>query len=107
MAAFLRSFFVILLAVTLLGATTFEVSANMKAEIAAAADPCCDGNCSGDPACETSCTMTQRCGTGLTAWLQASQPNVPAAFGVATLFPDDQGPPSGLAPLGLKRPPRV
>jgi hypothetical protein len=107
MAAFFRRFFVILLAVTLLGATSFELSANVTAEIAAAADPCCDGDCSGDPACETSCTMTQRCGTGLTAWLQVYQPNVLAALGVATLFPDDQGPPTGLAPHGLKRPPRV
>ena len=73
MAALLRPFIAFLLAVTLLGATSFDASANLTAEIVAAEEPCCEGDCPDDPACEASCTMMQRCGTGITALLQASQ----------------------------------
>ena len=107
MTALLRPFLVLLLAVTLLGATSFEVSANLTAEIAAAAEPCCDGGCPDDPACEASCPMMQRCGTGMSALLQASEPKTIDAPTVTTLFPDDQSPPRGLSPHGLKRPPRI
>ncbi|MDZ4096540.1 MAG: hypothetical protein U1D35_16705 [Paracoccaceae bacterium] len=107
MAAFFRPFLAILLAVTLLGATAFEASANLTAEIAAAAEPCCEGDCPDDPACEASCTMMQRCGTGMSALLQASEPKTIDAPTVTALFPDDQSPPRGLSPHGLKRPPRI
>lgn len=107
MMALLRPFLAILLAVTLLGATAFEASANLTAEIAAAAEPCCEGDCPDDEACEASCAMMQRCGTGMTALLQTSQPKTMDAPTVTTLFPDDYGPPRGLSPHGLKRPPRI
>ncbi|MDP2740392.1 MAG: hypothetical protein Q8O82_17190 [Pseudorhodobacter sp.] len=107
MAALLRPFLALLLAVTLLGATSFEASANLAAEIAAAAEPCCDGDCPDDPACDTSCTMMQRCGTGMSALPQASEPKTMDAPTVTALFPDDQSPPRGLSPHGLKRPPRI
>lgn len=107
MAAFFRFFLALLLSVTLLGATAFEASANLTAEIAAPAEPCCEGNCPDDPACEASCTMVQRCGTGMTALLQTSQPKTMDTPKVATPFPDVHSPPRGLSPHGLKRPPRI
>lgn len=107
MAAFFRPFLALLLAVSLLGATAFEASANLTAEIAAAAEPCCEGDCPDDPACEASCTLMQRCGTGMSALLQTSEPKTDDAPTVTTLFPDDYGPPRGLSPHGLKRPPRI
>lgn len=107
MAAFFRPFLALLLAVTLFGATAFEASANLTAEIAAAAEPCCEGDCSEDAACDDACTMMQRCGTGMTAFLQVSEPQTVGAFTVTTLFPDDYSPPRGLASNGLKRPPRM
>lgn len=106
MAALLRPFLAILLAVSLLGATAFEASANLTAEIAAA-EPCCEGDCPDDPACEATCTLMQRCGTGMSALLQTSEPKTVDAPAVTTLFPDDQSPPRGLSPHGLKRPPRI
>jgi hypothetical protein len=107
MVVFFRPLLALLLAVTLLWATTFEASANLTAEIAAVAEPCCEGDCPDDPACEASCTMMQRCGTGMTALVQVSQPKTVDVPTVTTLFPDDQSPPRGLSPLGLKRPPRI
>jgi len=107
MSSLLRPFLALLLAVTLLGATSFEASANLAAEIAAAAEPCCDGDCPDDPACDTSCTMMQRCGTGMSALPQASEPKTMDAPTGTALFPDDQSPPRGLSPHGLNRPPRI
>lgn len=107
MAALLRPFLALLLAVTLLGATAFEASANLTAEIAAAAAPCCDGDCPQDPVCGATCKMMQRCGAGMIATLQAADPRPLDAPEVAILTHDDQSPPRGLAPHGLKRPPRI
>lgn len=107
MASFFRPLLALLLAVSLLGATAFEASANLTAEIAAAAEPCCEGDCPDDPACEASCTMMQRCGTGMSALLQTSEPKTVDAPTVTTLFTDDYSPPRGLSPHGLKQPPRI
>lgn len=107
MAAFFRPFLAILLAVTLFGATAFEASANLTAEIVAVADPCCEGDCPDDPACGATCTMMQRCGIGMSALPSSSVPKTMDAPTVTTLFPDDQSPPRGLSPHGLKRPPRI
>lgn len=107
MDALLRPFLALLLAVTLLGSTAFEVSANLTAQIVTAAEPCCEGDCPDYPACESSCVMMQRCGTGMTALLQASEQKTMDAPTVKTLFLDDPSPPRGLSPYGLKRPPRI
>lgn len=105
MVALLRPFLALLLAVTLLGVTAFEASANLTSEIVAAAEPCCDGDCPNDPACEASCTMMQRCGTTISGLPQASEQINTRT--VTALFPDDESLPGGLAPHGLKRPPRI
>lgn len=107
MAALLRPILALLLAVTLLGATPFEAQANLSAEIAAATDPCCDGDCPHDPACGAGCTMMQRCGAGMMAVLQAADARPLDAPDVAILIPDDQSPLRGHVPQGLKRPPRI
>jgi hypothetical protein len=107
MAALLRPFLVLLLAVTLLWATSFEVHANLTTEIAATSEPCCDGDCSQDPACGATCKLMQRCGAGMTAVLQAADPSPLDPHEVANLIPGDQSPPGETLPHGLKRPPRT
>lgn len=102
-----RSFLALLLAVSLVGATANEVSAGLTAEIAAAADPCCEGDCPDDPACGAACAMMAPGGMPTLAPSQALALNAAAEETGARLLVPDQHPTSGLTPDGLKRPPRI
>jgi hypothetical protein len=102
-----RSFLALLLAVTLLGSTALEASANLAARITATVEVCCDGDCPLDPVCVATCKVMQRCGSGMTAVMQAADPRLLDPPEVAILIPDDQSPPREIALHGLKRPPRI
>lgn len=107
MAAMFRSFLAFLMVVTLLGTTAFEASAGLVAEIAAAADPCCEGECPDDPACGTTCIMMMRGGVPTFALPQTPEDLFISPETIVSLLMLEQPPPSGLPPDGLKRPPRT
>jgi hypothetical protein len=107
MSWIVRPFLAVLLAVSLFGATVSEVSAGLAAEIAAAADPCCEGDCPDDMACGVACEMMARGGTTMLALVQVPGLSFAGRDSAAVLMLPDRHPPSGLAPDGLRRPPRV
>lgn len=107
MSWIVRSFLSVLLAVSLIGATVSEVSAGLAAEIAAAADPCCEGDCPDDQACGVACEMMARGGMTMLALAQVPGLSVTDEASAATLMLPDVHLPSGLPPDGLRRPPRV
>ena len=107
MSWIVRSFLAVLLAVSLFGAAVSEVSAGLAAEIAAAADPCCEGDCPEDTACGVACEMMARGGMTLLALVQVPGLSVAAEASAAVLMLPDLHPPSGLPPDGLRRPPRI
>jgi hypothetical protein len=106
MAWVCRSVLTLLLTVTLFGAASFQPSVVLAAEIAAAAEPCCDHDCPDEPGCDIPCSMMARCGTSPA--LLGSGPE-PAEFIMASLahaVPPDGLLPSSLARDGPERPPR-
>jgi hypothetical protein len=107
MSWIVRSFLAVLLAVSLFGAAVSEVSAGLAAEIAAAADPCCEGDCPEDTACSVACEMMARGGMTLLALVQVPGLSVTEEASAAVLMLPDLHPPSGLPPDGLRRPPRI
>ncbi|MBN8632051.1 MAG: hypothetical protein J0L76_14505 [Rhodobacterales bacterium] len=107
MAAIFRAFLALLLVVTLFGATAFEASASLAAEIAAVSDPCCEGDCPEDPACGAACMMMMRCGVPSLALPQTPEVLFNSPEAIVSLMMPEQPPPSGLPPDGLKRPPRT
>ena len=102
-----RTFLALLLAVSLFGATVSEVSAGLTAEIAAATDPCCEGDCPNDPACGAACAMMARNGMPILSPLPALAFTVAAQESITRLSMPDHHPASGLPPDGLRRPPRI
>lgn len=107
MAAALRPFLVLLLALTLFGGTAFVDATSLIAEPMVAAEPCCEGDCPDNEVCEASCALMQRCSYGMSALAQVPEPAAMAAPKVVTLLPDDQKSPRGFSPHGLRRPPRT
>ena len=107
MSWMVRSFLAVLLAVSLFGATVSEVSAGLAAEIAAAADPCCEGDCPDDQACGVACEMMARGGMTMLALVQVPGLSVADEASAAIMMLPDLHPPSGLPPEGLRRPPRI
>ena len=107
MSWIVRSFLAVLLAVSLFGAAVSEVSAGLAAEIAAAADPCCEGDCPEDTACGVACEMMARGGMTMLALVQVPGLSVTEEASAAVLMLPDRRPPSGLPPDGLWRPPRI
>jgi hypothetical protein len=107
MSWMVRPFLAVLLAVSLFAATVSEVSAGLAAEIAAAADPCCEGDCPDDQACSVACEMMARGGMTLLALVQVPGLSVTEEATAAVLMLPDLHPPSGLPPDGLRRPPRI
>jgi hypothetical protein len=107
MSLLVRSILAILLAVSLFGATVGEASSVLAAEIAAAEDPCCEGDCPKDMTCGAACEMMMRGGVPVFSLpvVQAvvlSVPETSVSLLMAKLYP-----PSGLPSDGLRRPPRV
>jgi small multidrug resistance family-3 protein len=102
-----RSFLMVLLAVSLFGATRNDVSAGLSAEIAASADPCCEGDCPDDPACGAPCKMLARGDMTMLALAQVSGLSVIEEASEALLMLPDLHPPSGLPLDGVRRPPRI
>lgn len=102
-----RSILVLLLAVTLIGATINDASAGLTAEIMAATDPCCEGECPDEPVCGATCTMMARCGVQMLSPLLIPSVQAPAIETAAVLLNPDRHLPTGIAPDGLRRPPRV
>jgi hypothetical protein len=107
MTWFIRPFLALFLALSLFGATVTEVSAGLAAEIAAAADPCCEGDCPDDTACGAACEMMMRGGVPVFSQPQAQAIMLVAPETIATLLMTDRHHPSGLAPDGIRRPPRI
>jgi hypothetical protein len=107
MSVFLRSVLMLLMLATLLGVSTYGASAALTAEIAAAADPCCEGDCPDDPACGASCAIMIRCGTANGVLPQSEEVRTLPGITVTALQPDDPSQPSGRSPDGLRRPPRI
>ena len=107
MSWIVRPFLAVLLAVSLFGATVSEVSAGLAAEIAAAADPCCEGDCPDDQACGVACEMMARGGMTMLALVQVPGLSVADEASAAIMMLPDLHPPSGLPPEGLRRPPRI
>ena len=93
--------------VALLGATAYEASAGLAAEIAAVSDPCCEGDCPDDQACGAACIMMMRGGMPSLALPQIHADLFTSPETIASLLMLEQPPPSGLPPDGLKRPPRI
>lgn len=103
----IQSFLALFLAVSLFGATVTEVSAGLSAEIAAVADPCCEGDCPDDLTCGAACEMMMRGGVPVFSPPLVQALVLAAPETSATLLISDLHPPSGLPPNGLRRPPRV
>ncbi len=100
-------FLALLLAVSILGATVGDISAELTADIAAATDPCCEGDCPDDRACDATCAMMAH-SLLLVFWpLHTPLPKVTTQETAAVLLTLDRHPPSGLSPDGLRRPPRT
>lgn len=89
MSWIVRSFLAVLLAVSLFGATVSEVSAGLAAEIAAASDPCCEGDCPDDQACGVACEMMARGGMTMLALVQVPGLFVTDEASAATLMLPD------------------
>lgn len=102
-----RPFLALLLAVTLIGATVSDAAAGLTAEIAAMTDPCCEGDCPDDPACGAACAMMARGGMQALASPQVPSLSVAMQAAAAVLLIPDKHLPSGVAPDGVRRPPRV
>jgi len=102
-----RPFLALLLAVTLIGATFSDAVAGLTAEIAAVTDPCCEGECTDDPACGAACAMIARSGIQALASPQVPSLAVGIHAAAAVLRIPDKHLPSGVAPDGVRRPPRV
>lgn len=107
MGAIVRSFLAFLMVVTLLGATAYEASAGLAAEISAASDPCCEGDCPDDPACGATCIMMMRGGVPTFALPQTPEDVFISPETILSLSMLEQPPQAGLPPDGLKRPPRI
>jgi hypothetical protein len=106
MSWLVRPFLALLLAVTLIGATVNDAAAGLTAEIAATTDPCCEGDCPDDPACGAACAMMARSGMPALASPQVPSLAVAMQSAAAVLLIRDRHLPSGVAPDGVRRPPR-
>lgn len=98
-----RPFLALLLAVPLIGATVNDAAAGLTAEVAAMTDPCCEGDCPDDPAC----AMMARSGMQALASPQVPSLAVAMQAAAAVLLIPDKHLPSGVAPDGVRRPPRI
>ncbi|MDX2289789.1 MAG: hypothetical protein NW217_13320 [Hyphomicrobiaceae bacterium] len=108
MAMLFRPFLALLIAVTLLGATVAEIRVGLAAEIAAVAEPCCEGDCPEVPACDSSsCAMMLRCAATAGILVLPSVAGIVPVETAANLLLQDQSFPSGHLPDGVRRPPKA
>ena len=106
MSWLVRTILTLLLTASLFGTAVGEASAGLAAEIAAAANPCCESDCPDIPACGAACAMT-RGGAPVFSLPQAQALVLAALETDATLSMIDQHLASGPPPDGVRRPPRV